>query len=287
MSRQTLLKYGWFFSDNTEARVIDTNELVAKKLDQLKEQMLDEGAGSFSQGFQKDLDAGAVAELLTDDEGGQDGFSQGIPAKEIEDARQTADEIIAEAQAEAERMLVEAQAEAEGIKKSAFAHAQEDGRKSGYEAGMNQAMIQLQEEQDALEARRCEMEQSYKEQLEAMEPELIDVLTGIYEQIFQVDLSQRRSMVAHLAAKTIHQADGCKDFIVHVSKEEYEETKKQKEILVDACAASNATVEVIEDLALTAGECLIETDGGIYDCSLGVQLAELTAELKLLSYEKD
>ena len=47
----------------------------------------------------------------------------------------------------------------------------------------------------------------------------------------------------------------------------------------------NATLEVVEDAALRKNECMIETEGGIYDCSLDVQLAALRRELLLLSYE--
>ena len=49
----------------------------------------------------------------------------------------------------------------------------------------------------------------------------------------------------------------------------------------------NATMEIIEDVSLHKNECLIETEGGIFDCGLGTQLSELTRKLKLLSYEKE
>jgi flagellar assembly protein FliH len=33
-------------------------------------------------------------------------------------------------------------------------------------------------------------------------------------------------------------------------------------------------------------ECIIETDGGVFDCSVGVELEELSRKLKLLSFER-
>ena len=45
-------------------------------------------------------------------------------------------------------------------------------------------------------------------------------------------------------------------------------------------------LEVVEDITLSKNQALIETDGGIYDCSLGTQLDELGKKLRLLSYEK-
>ena len=56
-------------------------------------------------------------------------------------------------------------------------------------------------------------------------------------------------------------------------------------ILSAGAVAPNATVEIVKDITLGKGECLIETEGGIFDCGLGTQLSELRQKLKLLSYE--
>ena len=60
----------------------------------------------------------------------------------------------------------------------------------------------------------------------------------------------------------------------------------QKKALL-AGIAHAANVEIIEDVTLNEGECLIETGGGIFDCGLGTQLSGLEKELKLLSYVKE
>ena len=60
----------------------------------------------------------------------------------------------------------------------------------------------------------------------------------------------------------------------------------QKQALADGAAAGRGTVEIIEDISLRQGECMIETDGGIFDCGVDTQLAELTNRLRVLSYEK-
>lgn len=46
-------------------------------------------------------------------------------------------------------------------------------------------------------------------------------------------------------------------------------------------------LEVVEDITLHKNECMIETDGGVFDCGLGTQLDELTKRLKLLSFSKN
>ena len=48
----------------------------------------------------------------------------------------------------------------------------------------------------------------------------------------------------------------------------------------------NATMELIDDPLLNEGECMVETDGGIFDCSLGVELSELSRKLRLLAFDR-
>ena len=43
--------------------------------------------------------------------------------------------------------------------------------------------------------------------------------------------------------------------------------------------------EVIEDATLKPNDCLIESDGGIWDCGLGTQMDLLEKQLRILSYE--
>ena len=37
---------------------------------------------------------------------------------------------------------------------------------------------------------------------------------------------------------------------------------------------------------LKENECVIETNAGVFDCSLGVELEELSRKLRLLSFER-
>ena len=59
----------------------------------------------------------------------------------------------------------------------------------------------------------------------------------------------------------------------------------QKEALLEAGGVVNAHFDIVEDLTLKKNECLIETESGIFDCSLGIELKELKKQLLLLSYE--
>ena len=76
-----------------------------------------------------------------------------------------------------------------------------------------------------------------------------------------------------------------RNFLVHVSKEDYEGVIASREYIRSE-AGAGVTVEIVEDVTLSRSQCFIETENGIYDCSLDTQLSELGRKLRLLSYEK-
>ena len=85
----------------------------------------------------------------------------------------------------------------------------------------------------------------------------------------------------------MNQIDGAKEYLIHVSKEDFAYVNMQKREIQANAVTGNVNLEIIEDISLHKNECLIETEGGIFDCGLGTQLSELTRKLKLLSYEKE
>jgi flagellar assembly protein FliH len=58
----------------------------------------------------------------------------------------------------------------------------------------------------------------------------------------------------------------------------------QKAQLVEDSGAKNAQIDIVEDRTLSKNQCLVETDDGIFDCSLSVELTELKRKLQLLAY---
>ena len=124
-----------------------------------------------------------------------------------------------------------------------------------------------------------------QKRLDELEPEFVDTITGIYEHIFHVDLHSYREVLCYLISTTMRKSEDNRSFLIHVSKEDYPYVSMQKKQISAGAAAPNATVEIVKDITLGKGECLIETEGGIFDCGLGTQLSELRQKLKLLSYE--
>lgn len=298
-SNGNLLKVGFANLQSDERRVIDSNELAARRIEELAQKMALEEKAQFMEnedgsegGFMAGLSAEQVEGLLSDDESEEGSRSNVIKANTnaerdqiLADAQQAAEELLTQAreqaQVQAEQILSDARAQAEAARESIIVQA----RQQGYQEGLHKAEMELARKEQELSQRLQAMELEYEGFVEQLEPRFVDAITGVYEHLFQVELSSYREILMNLIAATVRQVEG-RDFLVHVSAEDYPYVSMEKKQLTEALTSPNATLELVEDITLRHNECMIETEGGIYDCGLGTQLSELAQKLKLLSYEK-
>ena len=269
-----LLKKGFTKLSEDDARVIDTNELVAKRIRELSAKMQKESNTGFVSGLASDK----VEAPVTDPEEEETDFT---PSGNVIKAGEDLQKLKEDAEAEAQKIVEDARAQAESILQDARSQAEAE-RADIQEAARRQGQQEAQAEADRTEAAR---EAEYQKRLDELEPEFVDTITGIYEHIFHVDLHSYREVLCYLISTTMRKSEDNRSFLIHVSKEDYPYVSMQKKQISAGAVAPNATVEIVKDITLGKGECLIETEGGIFDCGLGTQLSELRQKLKLLSYE--
>lgn len=282
-----LFKRGVFYGGaqaEPEKRIIDTNEIAAKRLEALAEIMKCSSEKGTSQGFVQGIDAKEVSMLLSDENEESGNVIKAVTAEDtaqmLTGAREEATEIVNAAKQQADTIVKEALEQAENSKKNVL----EEARMNGYREGINRANKEVEQLKAQLSAKEKALEAQYQAQLDSMETDLVEAITGIYEHIFHVELASQREILIHLISSTMRKSDSSLSFIVHVSKEDYPFVSMQKKQLQAGIAGVNSNVEIIEDMTIGKMECLIETDGGIFDCGLGTQLKELSKKLKILSY---
>lgn len=285
-----LLKRAFVASDNEKKKVIDSNDLVAQRVEsiirkQKEEQMaasagftpLGEGGIDGEDGFTEGLDAENVELLLSDEDAPA---SQEQEAASLEEINEQAQQILDEAQEQAQQILDDASAEAEANRQSVY----DEAKSAGYDAGYAEGLQQVEAMKQELNEKAGLLEQQYRENIEKLEPMFIDTLTDIYEHIFNVSLSDNRDVIYYLIQTALKNIDASSGMMIHVSKEDYGFVSMQKKELLSGISGAE-NVEIVEDGTLRPNEAFIETQGGIFDCSLETQLKGLKKELLLLSYE--
>ena len=291
MSKGSVLKSGWMYMNPTEARVIDTNAMVESKLKELSFKLAAEtdGDAGFTEGFVQGIKAEQVTELIGERlESISEEPENTIPESELllQQAQEEIENMKAQALAEIEEARVQVIEEARKLGfQEGFAQGEQEGYEKGHVDGLNSVAEEREEVLREASIRIAQMEDEYQKKIDELEPQFIEMLTGIYEHIFHVSLKNSRDLVVYLIANTMRNLEGSNGFLIHVSKEDYPFVSMQKKELVKGTGISVDDIDILEDATLGRSECMIETGNGVFDCGLGTQLEALNEELRLLSYE--
>ncbi|MDE7353780.1 MAG: hypothetical protein K2O06_12135 [Acetatifactor sp.] len=284
MLSRNLVKQVFTVTVSDEKRVIDTNGVLRQR--QEKAQLQEKKP--VTEGFV----SGLAAETIEVSSAGESESGNVIKAND------EAKRIEAQAREEAENLLAQAREEAENIRREAVAAAEaekeqirENAKKQGHDEGLAQAKAwaeaQAENFRKEYQGKEKQLEDFYQQQLQELEPRLVDAITEIYQHFFHVELSSYRDILTYLITAAMRKADGSRSFTIRVSREDYPYVSMQKKQIITEGGAGSCAVEVTEDMSLEKNECLIETDGGIFDCGLGTQLAELKQKLALLSWSRE
>ena len=217
-------------------------------------------------GFISGLHADIVEELISDDntaDARTDDSSEGEhqAAASLENINAEAEKIIEDARLQAEQIIADAN-------KNAAAQEEADKKQEQLEAEYNN--------------RKKELEQEYNELKEKVEPQLVEVITDVFRKVTGVVAEDNQQIILHLINDVMHNADGSRDYVIKVSPEDYKFLVNNQGKIY--CAMSReVNIDIVEDAGLERNQCMIETNTGIFNCSLDIELNNLIKNIKLLS----
>lgn len=265
---------------NNDERVIDYNELIRKKIQTIMESR---NNAMDADGFISGLHADIVEELISDDDTADaltDDTSEGEhqAASSLESINAEAEKIIEEARLQAEQIMADANKNA--------AAAFEEAKQNGYYEGNMAAQEEADKKQAQLEAeynnRKIELEQEYNDLKEKVEPQLVEVITDVFRKVTGVVAEDNQQIILHLINDVMHNADGSRDYVIKVSPDDYKFLVNNQGKIY--CAMSReVNIDIVEDAGLERNQCMIETNTGIFNCSLDIELNNLIKNIKLLS----
>ncbi len=200
----------------------------------------------------------------------------------LNDALDKAKQLHDDAIERATQIRNDALAEAEEIKKNAYNEGYDKGLSDGNMEAMKRAdeyLANITREQDAIIAgEREKMQESIRD----TERKLVDFSCSMIEKITGMLLTDYKPVLIHMINSALRDADTSKYFIIKVSEQNYSYVSDNTDSLVGA-ANPGISIEVYGDAALTDKQCVIETENGIIDLSLDVQIRNLVLAIKMLS----
>ena len=265
-----LLKQQFVYNEQSVTRIINSNQKMEEKMKELVRiyQMADNEAQTVAPDAQ---------------------FVEGILAEEVsEEPKVDPDALIAEAQAEASRILEDARTRADQMLNEANAKAltmYEEQKTAGYEEGtalmeqeLDRRKAQLDEQSKLLEQ---ELKDDYCRKLEVMEADIVDAVIQVFDKVFHIQFEDKKEILLHLINDTLLSIESGKHFRIIVSEENWQFVDEHLEELREQLG-SDATIEVARDSKMTKADCRIETDFGIYDCGVDLELDGLCRDIRSL-----
>lgn len=262
----------------TVKRVIDTNEIIAEKMQAIVEQQRQAQQEELMRRRQEAIDAGETE------------FTEGLFAEQLElvaepepeidyeaQAREQAEQIIAEANAEAAMIHDKATRDAETLREL----ARQEGYQEGYASAGERANEELQAGRDELARQEQEQKTRYEDAMAELEPKLLDTILTVFDEVFRMQFSGKREMLLQLVKNAMRGIRETRQYKIRVSEEEVAFLREHKEELQEK-VGEDVQIEIVMDPDLTESRCVIDADSGVYDCSLDVELDNLIRDLRSL-----
>ena len=312
----SLVKWQYIESSDSD-RVLDSNSKIRERLEayqrdvkKKRDQMYKEAIDEFYAAITTDEEGNTVLPMdengrvlfPTDEEGrplvtideegnlitvddmveGEDAPGEGgepsIDIHLLEQAREQSEVIITQARSEADEILEEARGEAEAMK----SHYAEEGKKEGYRDGTAQAMQTVAEREAELEAEKERIAAAYRAKEEQLERVITDAVCDLMEKFFVVQFGDNKELLYHLVDNCVLHIESSHQFLIKVNDEGFA-TLNEKKAELQAAVGADAQLDIVRDPVLSDGQCIIETDGGVFDCSLDTELKNLIRDIKSLN----
>lgn len=258
-------------TETSNARVINSNTLVAEYIEKNSVQRIlpQEAAerrtepGEFVEGLFVDEN---VTVIKTEPE-----------VDYVALAKEEAEQILADANAKATEMLNQANAQVDEIQQAAKTRGYEDGKQM-----LERELAELRAQLEETYRRKTEtLEQDYCEKRDNMERELVDVILDVFNKVFHIQFDNKKHILMYLIDDAIMNIEGEKSFRIKVAQGNVLFLENHKEEILDR-VGHDIELEILEDSTMDGNDCIIETDSGVFDCSLDVQLENLIKDIRSL-----
>lgn len=197
---------------------------------------------------------------------------------DMEALKQQAEALLIDARRQSENIIKEAKLQARALKDQALL----EGKEKGYREGKKKAEKEIKQLEQQLQEQIQRTQEEYEEQIQSLEPQFAEVLIGLLYKLTNCLIEDKKDIVIYLINQALTGIERSRNFIIHVSKEDYGFVVSHSETIKEK-VGNKGEMEIIEDVSLEQNQCLIEADSKIIDCSLDVQLEELTKNIQMLA----
>ncbi len=200
----------------------------------------------------------------------------------LNDAMDMAKELREDAIERAKKIVEDAEKEAEDIKNNAYNLGYEKGLEEGSMEAMRRSdeyLESLQREREQVEAKNQEL---FEANVEDTQGKLVDLSCALIEKLTGIVVDQYKQVMIYIINNALNDNDTARNFTIRVAESNYTYIMDNYERISKA-TNPNFNIEVVGDVKLDKRQCIIDTENGIMDLSMDIQVQNLITAMKLLS----
>lgn len=175
---------------------------------------------------------------------------------------------------EAAEIITRAHEEASAVTQAAY----DEGLRRGIEDGERRFRESIRESVEVLRSAASRVDESHKEFLDQIEPQLIRLATSIASKIIERESSVSADLVQRTVRAALAKLVDEEQVVVRVNPKDLETLRKYRTELTQEFD-SIARIDVVSDETIDAGGCIAQTDSVRIDGRLASQLEKILNEL--------
>ncbi len=188
----------------------------------------------------------------------------------IEDAKQMYLRIIEEANSEAEKITRQANADAEQLLYATREAAYKEGFEAGFGEGYKEAGAIIEEAADI----RTFIDQRKSVLYKEVEEDVISLVLEISGKVIGEELKQNKDLIFSLIRQALSKCAFKNKLILRVSQADFNHVSQNRD-RISRMVEGISEIEVVADLSLNEGGCIIETPSGEINSGTETQMTEL------------
>lgn len=272
ISLSNLLKQYFVVSNDDDRRIINADErFVNRNI------------------IKNDVQLSGQEELIPGSEEILDGFLAGLDAEEVyTEPEITAEDLLEQARIQADTIIATAQAEAIRIADNARVEAEklcEKSKLEGYNEGSARLRAEVADEKARMQEELIELKHQLKEEhklkMEAMESDIIDAVIKVFRHVFNIQFDNKKQILLYLVHNTLMNVEVGKEFHIRVSSANYKFFESRIGDIKEKIG-NDIDIEIVNDMTLGPEDCIIETESGVFNCGIDMELSNLEKDIRSL-----
>lgn len=202
--------------------------------------------------------------------------SQSSGEQHIEATEEMIGECMSRARAGAATLLEQARLDAERLRTQAFEQGYRDGIARA-EADRAEMIRQIAEQ---AEADRAAAREQLEHEIDALEPEVLELALVVAEKILQIEVSKNEKAFSSLVRHVLSLLKNCEHGTIRIAGDDcFRSIQSDSDLLSEV----EGRFEMRMDEKLPAGGLVVESDSGLIDASIGTQLGRIAAAFREVS----